>query len=71
VGDPGHDDLPISITDCVEDPIVADTDPKVVTSRELGRPRRSRVRAQRIDGRSYPIAETAMQSAVGADGVGM
>jgi hypothetical protein len=71
VGDPGHDDLPISIIHRVDDPIVADSDPKVVTSRELGRPCRSRLRTQRIDGRPYTVPETAMQPAVGAAGFGM
>jgi hypothetical protein len=71
VGDPGHCDLPIPVIDGINDAMVADTDSKVVTSRELDRPRRSWLPTQRIDGLRYPIKETALQPAVGADGLGV
>jgi hypothetical protein len=71
VGDPGHRDLPIPIIDGIDDAVVGDADPKVVTSRQLDRPWRSWLRTQRIDGRLDPITETAMQPTVGADGLGV
>jgi hypothetical protein len=38
VGDPGHRDLPIAVIDGIDDAMVADPDPKIVTSRQLDRP---------------------------------
>jgi hypothetical protein len=71
VGDPGHHDLPIPIIDGIDDAMVADADPKVVTSRQPDRPWRSWLRPQPVDGRPDPISQTAMQPAVGADGLGV
>jgi hypothetical protein len=71
VGDPGHGDQTIPIIDGIDDAMVADADPKVVTSRQLDRPWRSWLRTQRVDGRPHPITETAVQPAVGADGLGV
>jgi len=71
VGDPSHHDLPLLVIDGVDDAMVADANPKVVTARQLDRAWRAWFGTQRIDGCPYPITETAVQPAVGADGLGV
>lgn len=71
MSDSGHCDLPIPIVDGVDDAMVADADPKVVTSRQLGRPWRWWLCTQSIDGRPDPITEAALEPAISADRLGV